>query len=142
MTAKAYLKQARFLDRCIKTKMQQISSLEDIATRCTVRLSDMPRNPNRGGSRMADAVEKIVDLEEDIKGDISELVALKREIMTTISKLHDIQQQLLLEKRYLCYMKWEDIAADLGVSLQHTYRIHGHALQEIESVLKDESKCD
>lgn len=142
MTAKAYLKQAQFLDRRIKTKLQQISSLEDTATRCTASISDMPRNPNRGGSRMAEAVEKIVDLENEIKQDVADLVALKREVMATISRLPDIQQQLLLEKRYFCYMRWEDIADDLGISPQHTYRIHGYALKEIERILKDESKCD
>lgn len=142
MTAKAYLKQAQFLDRRIKTKMQQISALKDIATRCTVTLSDMPHNPNRGGSRMADAVAKIVDLEEEIRTDIAEMVELKREIMATISELPDTQQQMLLEKRYLCYMRWGDIATDLNICLQHAYRIHGYALQKIEKILKDESKCD
>ena len=35
MTAKAYLGQARFLDMRIKSKVQQIESLNDLATSCT-----------------------------------------------------------------------------------------------------------
>ena len=64
MTAKEYLSQARFLDMRINSKIQQVASLNDLATKCTSTISDMPRNPNRGGSRMADAIVKIFDLEE------------------------------------------------------------------------------
>ena len=41
MTAKAYLGQARFLDMRIKSKIQQIESLNELATSCTAALSDM-----------------------------------------------------------------------------------------------------
>ena len=66
MTAKEYLNQARFLDNRITSKIQQIESLNDLATSCSAVISDMPRNPNRGGSKMADAVMKIIDLQEEI----------------------------------------------------------------------------
>ena len=52
MTTKAYLGQARFLDMRIKSKIQQIDSLRELATSCTAVLSDMPRNPNHGASKV------------------------------------------------------------------------------------------
>ena len=61
MTAKEYLSQARFLDDRINSKIQQISSLNELATKCTATISDMPHSPNSGGSTMADAVCKIID---------------------------------------------------------------------------------
>ena len=60
MTAKEYLSQARTLDMRIKSKLQQIESLNELATSCTVVYSDMPRNPNRGGSKIERAVLKIL----------------------------------------------------------------------------------
>ena len=81
MTEKEYLLQARYLDERINSKIQQIASLNELATRCTSTISDMPRNPNHGGSRMADAVIKIVSLQEEINEDIDALVDLKHEIM-------------------------------------------------------------
>lgn len=72
MTAKEYLSQARFLDDRINSKIQQISSLNELATKCTATISDMPHSPNSGGSTMADAVCKIVDLQEEINKDISQ----------------------------------------------------------------------
>ena len=59
MTEKEYLLQARYLDERIHSKVQQVESLNDLATSCSAVISDMPRNPNRGGSKMADAVIKI-----------------------------------------------------------------------------------
>ena len=139
MTAKEYLSQARFLDIRIKSKIQQIESLNDLATSCTAVISDMPRNPNRGGTKMADAVMKIIDLQEEIKKDMNELVELKREIMGVIKSVSNIEYQTLLEKRYLCFLSWEKIAVELGYSIQHTYRMHDAALEEIGDISKDES---
>lgn len=78
MTAKAYLGQARFLDMRIKSKIQQIESLNELATSCTAALSDMPRNPNKGRSRVEDCVMKILELQESLQTDIDRLVELKK----------------------------------------------------------------
>lgn len=139
MTSKEYLSQARFLDASIRTKVEQIESLNDLATSCTAVISDMPRNPNRGGSRMADAVMKIIDLQEEIKNDMIALVNLKREIMDVIKSVSSLEYQTILEKRYLCFISWERIAVELGYSIQHTYRLHDAALKEVEKNLKHES---
>lgn len=78
MTAKEYLSQARTLDMRIKSKLQQIESLNELATSCTVVYSDMPRNPNRGGSKVERAVLKIIEVEESLKHDVEDLVELKK----------------------------------------------------------------
>lgn len=136
MKAKEYLQQARFLDNRINSKIQQIESLNDLATSCSAVISDMPRNPNRGGSRMADAVIKIISLQEELNQDINALVELKREIMGVIKAVPNAEYQTLLEKRYLCFISWEQIAVDLNYSIQHTYRMHDAALKEIDCILE------
>lgn len=139
MTSKEYLLQARFLDASIRTKVEQIESLNDLATSCTAVISDMPRNPNRGGSRLEDAVLKIIYLQEEIKTDMIALVNLKREIMDVIKSVSSLELQTILEKRYLSFISWERIAVELGYSIQHTYRLHDAALQEVDEILKHES---
>ena len=79
MTAKEYLSQARTLDMRIKSKLQQIESLNELATSCTITYSDMPRNPNHGGSKVERAVLKIIDLQESLKKDVEDLVELKEQ---------------------------------------------------------------
>lgn len=135
MTTKAYLEQARFLDMRIKSKIQQIDSLRELATSCTTVLSDMPRNPKRGTSKVETSVLKIIELQEGLKSDIDALVDLKRDIMATIHSVEDVELQALLEKRYLCFLSWERIAVEMHYSIQHIYRMHETALDAVDKIL-------
>jgi len=131
MTVKEYLGQAYRLDQRINSKLEQVASLNELATKCTSTLTGMPRNPNRGTSTMADAVGKIVDLQAEINRDIDRLVDLKREMVSLIKAVDNTEYQTLLELRYLCFKTWEQIAVDMGYSIQHIYRLREKAYNEI-----------
>ena len=132
MTAKEYLNQAYRLDQRIRSKQEQISALNDIDTSCSASMTGMPRNPNKGGSRMADAVCKIVDLQDSIAADMQELVELKAEIIATIKAVDCIEYQLILEKRYISGKSWPEIAVDLGYKMRHLYKLHDEALAAVK----------
>lgn len=131
MTVKEYLGQAYRLDQRINSKLEQVASLNELATKCTSTLTGMPRNPNRGTSTMADAVGKIVDLQAEINRDIDRLVDLKREMVSLIKAVDNTEYQTLLELRYLCFKTWEQISVDMGYSIQHIYRLREKAYNEI-----------
>ena len=133
MTASEYMSQAYRLDQRIDAKIDQIASLNELARKCTSTLSGMPHNPNRGNSTMADAVCKIVDLQNEIHADMEKLVDLKREIVTVIKAVENPEYQAVLEKRYLCFHTWEQIAVDMGYNVRHLYRIHEEALKNVQS---------
>ncbi len=132
MTAKEYLSQAYRLDQRIDSKIAQVASLNDLATKCSATLTGMPRNPNRCGSTMADAVCKIVDLQEEINRDIDRLVDLKREIVAVIKAVENPEYQVMLEKRYLSFQTWEQIAVDMNYSIQHIYRLREKAYAAVQ----------
>ena len=131
MTAKDYLSQGYRLDQRIKSKMEQISNLNDLATKATVAMSGMPHSPNRGSSTMANAVEKIIDLENEINAEIERLVILKQNIIDAIQSVEDMEYQTLLEKRYLCFQKWEQIAIDMDYSIDNVFKVHKKALAAV-----------
>lgn len=131
MTKKEYLSQAYRLDQRINSKLAQVTALNDLATKCTSTLSDMPRNPNRATSTMADSVEKIIDLQAEINNDIDCLVDLKRDLVRTIKSVENAEYQTILELRYLCFKTWEQIAVDMGYNVRHVYRIHDEAVSQI-----------
>ena len=131
MTAKEYLGQAYRLDQRISSKLEQVASLNELATKCTSTLTGMPRNPNRDTSTMADAVGKIIDLQAEINRDIDRLVDLKREMVLVIKAVDNTEYQTLLELRYLCFRTWEQIAVDMGYSIQHIYRLLEKAYDKI-----------
>ena len=132
MTSKQYLNQAYRLDQRIQSKLEQVDSLNTLATRATSTLSDMPRNPNRATSKMADVIVKIIDLQNEINKDIDDLVSLKAEIVRAIKSVENKEHQTLLEKRYLCFETWEQIAVDMGYSSRTIYRMHKEATKAIK----------
>lgn len=95
MTALDFLSQAYRLDLRIDSKLEQINSLNELATKCTATISDMPRNPNQSIS-MADTVAKIVDLQIEIDRDIHQLIDIKRRI-ARIKAVDNKEFQTLLE---------------------------------------------
>jgi DNA-directed RNA polymerase specialized sigma subunit len=131
MTAKEYLGQAYRLDQRINSKLEQVASLNELATKCTSTLTGMPRNPNHGTSTMADAIGKIIDLQAEINHDIDRLVDLKREMVKLIKAVDNTEYQTLLELRYLCFKTWEQIAVDMGYNVRHVYRLHDEAVESI-----------
>lgn len=141
MTIKEYLSQAYRIDQRINSKLEQISSLRELAMKATSTLSDMPRSASKNTSSMENVICKMVDLENEINSDIDRLVDLKREIVSLIKNIDNTEHQTLLELRYLCFICWEQIAIDMGYSSQHIFRLHEKALKSIR-FLKDESKCD
>ena len=130
MTAQQYLKQARYLDERNNTKNAQVSSLHDLATKATATLSDMPGSPTRNTHRMEDIIIKILMLENEINSDIDHLVDLKENILAVIKAVDDEECRLLLEKRYLNFESWEDIAAEMCTGIDNIYRLHSKALKK------------
>lgn len=131
MTAKQYLKQTRYLDERINTKIAQVSSLHDLATKATSTLSDLPGSPTRNTHRMEDIIIKILMLENEINADIDHLVDLKDEILSVIKAVDDEECRLPLEKRYLNFEQWEGIATEMCTGVKNIYRLHDKALKTL-----------
>ena len=89
---------------------------------------------------MADTIDKIIDLQNEINADIGRLVDLKAEIVSVIKAVENKEYQTLLEKRFLCFMTWENIAVDMGYSIQHLYRMRDKAYAAVV-IPQDDRKC-
>ena len=131
MTAKEYLSQAYRLDKRIDSKIEQLKSLNLLATKCTSTLSDMPKSQSISNSRLEDTVVKIVDLQEEINRDIDSLVDLKRDIVRTIKSVQNPEYQIILELRYLCFKTWEEIAIQMNYSIDNVFKIRKNALKSV-----------
>ena len=136
MTAKEYFEQALTLNKRINSKLDHLSTLREMTTKASITLSDMPRSSSRNMCQMQDIISKIVDLENEINGDIDRFVDMKREYMRIIGEIRNPVFQLVMEQRYLCCRTWEKISEELGYDLRWLHRLHGRALQEAEEVLK------
>jgi len=133
MNVKEYLKQAYRLDQRINSKIEQIASLNELATKCTSTITGMPHNPSPTTSKMADAVDKIIDLQNEINRDIDRLVDLKRDMVRIIKAVDNTECQTLLELRYLCFKTWEQIAVDMGYTTRNIHMLHKKALESVSA---------
>lgn len=134
LTAKEYLSQAYRIDQRINSKILQVQSLHDLATKASATVSDMPRSASPNHHRMEDFITKALDLESEINADLKELIDLKREVVTVIKCVERTELQTILEMRYLCFETWEEIAVALHYDLRHIHRLHGRALTEVETI--------
>ena len=131
MTPKEYLNQAYWLDRRIDSKLEQLSALRDTATKTTAVMEGELVSHTRNVHSLQDVIAKIVDMQEEINSDIDALVDLKRDIMRTIKAVDSPEHQTLLELRYLCFKRWEEISVMMNYNLRYLYQLHDDALKKV-----------
>lgn len=56
----------------------------------------------------------------------------RNELIDEIGKLGNEEEKYVLTCRYVWLMRWHDICAAMGYSLQHVYRIHARALGNLK----------
>ena len=127
-----WLSQAYRLDQRINSKIDQMEHLRALATRITSHISDTPVSGSHNDHKMEDTIVKIIDLENNINMNIDRLVDLKHDIMEAITAVEEPDLQLLLEKRYLNFQTWEQIAVDMNYSIDYVYKLHRQALDKVK----------
>ena len=132
MAIKEYLSQAYRIDQRINSKIEQISRLHDLATKATSTISETGVCESGNKQRMENNIVEIVDLEREINEDIDMLIKIKKKIMAMIKKVENPEYQTLLELRYLCLKKWEQIALEMGYGIDNVYKMHRKALKSID----------
>jgi len=131
MSTKDYLSQAYRIDQRINSKLAQVMCLRDLLSKATGTLSGAPKAATPNLHSMEDTIAKMVDLENEINEDIDALVDLKAEIMQRIKRVENTEYQTILELRYLCFKRWEEVSVELGYSIQHLFRLHDEALESV-----------
>lgn len=131
-----YLNRAYHLDQQIACKLEQVSRLRSLTHKVTASYGDGSSSHAHNNSSMEDAIVRLVDAEDELATQVIELVDVRMEIAKLIDRVPDALYKLVLEKRYLCFMTWERIAADMNWTYRWTLSVHGKALREVEKLLE------
>ena len=137
MTAKEFLSQAYRIDQRIDRKIEEAARLRAKLTQATAVISDMPKGG--GVSDWTNADIKVMELENAIKAEITELCKIKRQIKEAIDAVDDKRYRDLLEMRYRDMWSWEQIAVEMSYTYRHVTRMHGKALRAIK--VPESSEC-
>lgn len=135
MKAIDFLNRAYHLDQQIACKLEQVERLRSLTQKVTASFGEGGGSHSHNNSSMEDAILRLVEAEDELAGQVVELVNVRMEIAQLIERVPDALYKLLLEKRYLCFMTWERIATDMCWTYRWTLSVHGKALKEVEKLL-------
>ncbi|MDK6521499.1 DUF1492 domain-containing protein, partial [Aerococcus urinae] len=79
---------------------------------------------------------KVIEMGEEINRKVDQLIDLKIEVSHLIDQLEDVRYRNVLRSYYLTEKTWEQVAVDNHWSYQHTMRLHGQALKELQEEIK------
>lgn len=139
MTAKEYLGQAYRLDQRINSKLQQVEHLRSLTQKVTVSYGGETVSHSRDVTSLQNTIIRLMEAEDEINRQIDELVDLKLDIGKTIGQVKNESYRMILEKRYLCFLPWDQIAADMNYSRRWTLTKHERAVDVVDKLLRERS---
>ena len=140
MDAREFLSRAWKIETQIQSRAEQIERLRSLACRVT------PQYGGTGGSRfrnvtaMEDTIVRITEAEEKLNRKIDELVTAKLEAAEVIDQVRDVTLRLLLEKRYLLFHSWEDVADEMAYTRRWILKKHADALDAVQRILDERDR--
>lgn len=135
MTAKEYLDRARTLDCEINSKKRELAKIKlDVQCLNSPSLSDKVISSHTNNSNSA--VDKAVDLEKTIKGEMAQLIELQAEIHAKVEMIPRAEYRTLLTDYYITCDKWETVAENNGYSSRQMRRKHKSALEMFAAIHK------
>lgn len=135
MTAKDYLMQVLKLDTMIQNKLIEKAQWMDIALGITAKMDGERIQSSGAKSRMAEAVEKCVDMEAEIDNLIDRLIDTKKDVVATIERVENPTEYDVLHKRYIQKMSLQEIADAYGMEYSWATTTHGRALKSVQAIL-------
>ena len=142
MEPKEFLSQYRRAVTDIENLETEAEELENMAMGITVSTEGDRVQTSGKKDRMAELAAKAADIRIDIMGKRTEALKAMHRVSRLIAGMENNRYRKLLHMRYIKGATWEEIAVNMHYSIKHIYKLHGWALREIRSELKEETKCD
>lgn len=133
--AQQYLSQVEKLDSIIRNKLIEQQQWKDIALGITANMEGERVQSSGGQSKMADAINRCVDMEAEIDSIVDSLVEVKREVIATIEKLDSPTEYNVLHLRYIQFLTLQEIADKYGKEYGWATTTHGRALARVQEIL-------
>jgi hypothetical protein len=110
MQAIEYLEQVERLDVNIRNKLIEQRQWRDIALGITANMDGERVQSTGGKNKMADAIDKCVDMEGEIDRLIDELIDIKKDVIRTIEQLYSPTEYNVLHLKYIQFKTLQEIA--------------------------------
>lgn len=136
---KSYLNQVYRLHSRLRREQDKLA---DIRSTVEYRSPAFDGSGGHGGSdKVGVAVANIMEREQRVS-DLSAAYTEKyKEVERVIGGLGDDTLEEVLELRYLRFLKWDEIAAQMSYTERHITRLHGIALKILQKMSVNVLEC-
>lgn len=132
-----YLEQPEKLDIQIRNKLIEKQQWHDISLGITANMEGERVQASGSKSKMAEAVDKCVDMEAEINSLIDELIETKKDVIQTIEQLDSPIEYNVLHMRYIQYLSLQEIADHYHKDYSWATTTHGRALKSVRKILEN-----
>lgn len=140
--AQRYLEQVEMLDAIIKNKLIEQRQWKDIALGITANMDGERVQSSGSQSKMADAIDKCVDMEAEIDSLVDRLIDTKREVIQTIEQVDSPIWYNILHMRFIQFKDLQEIADFYGKEYDWAPTTQGRAIANVQRIFDERKKTD
>lgn len=119
----------------ITNKLIEQQQWKDIALGITANMDGERVQSSGAKSKMANAVEKCVDMEAEIDSLIDKLIETKKEVIQAIEQLDSPTEYDVLHRRYIQFLSLQEVADHYRKDYGWATTTHGRALKSLQEIL-------
>lgn len=138
--AQTFLEQVEILDARIRNKLIEKKQWMDVALGITACMDGERVQSSGANSKMANAIERCVDMEAEIDALIDELVDTKKKVIQVIESLPSAVEYDVLHRRYIQHQDFQEIADHYGYEYGWATTTHGRALKGVRDILNEKAE--
>lgn len=131
MTSQEYLERAKNIDLLIASDKRELEKLRSQAAGLSGKDFSERVQSSANNSSIDNIIDKIIELKNKINKDLKECIALKNEIFDVIKAVKNNDERIVLQLRYIEFMKWTEISVEMKYSLRGIHELHGRALKNV-----------
>lgn len=135
--AQIFLEQVEMLDTIIENKLIEQRQWRDLALNITANMDGERVQSSGTKSKMAEAIDRCIDIEREIADAVNALVEKKQEIVRILEKVNSPTGYRILHMRYIQQIDLSDIADKLNKEYSWVTTTHGRALKSVQNILEE-----
>ena len=138
--AQKYLEQVERIDAIIANKLVEKQQWRDLALGITANMGGERVQSSGDASKMAEAINKCVDVEAEINVLIDRLIDTKKDVIRTLEQLDSPYDYRLLHDRYIKFIDLTTISERWNKDYTTITTAHGRALAAVQKILDEKTE--
>ena len=133
--AQMFLERVEMIDSIVENKLIEQRQWKDLALGITANMDGERVKSSGSKSKMADALNKCIDMEAEIDRAVDRLIDTKMKVIQTIEQLDSPMEYNVLHLKYIQFKDFQEIADKYGKEYGWATTTHGRALAHVQEIL-------